>query len=52
MTSFCDTTAKEKAIVRVATIWFRDEGFNIYAPCVLYIMTGVSLLSRERFLYI
>ena len=22
------------------------------APCVLYIRTGVSLLSRERFLYI
>ena len=26
--------------------------FNLYAPCVLYIRTGVSLLSRERFLYI
>jgi carbonic anhydrase len=26
--------------------------FNLKAPCVLYIRTGVSLLSRERFLYI
>ena len=26
--------------------------FNLQAPCVLYIKTGVSLLSRERFLYI
>jgi len=25
---------------------------NLWAPCVLYIGTGVSLLSRERFLYI
>jgi len=25
---------------------------NLQAPCVLYIRTGVSLLSRERFLYI
>jgi len=25
---------------------------NLQAPCVLYIGTGVSLLSRERFLYI
>ena len=25
---------------------------KLYAPCVLYIGTGVSLLSRERFLYI
>ena len=25
---------------------------NLYAPCVLYIGTGVSLLFRERFLYI
>ena len=25
---------------------------NLYAPCVLYIRTGVSLLFRERFLYI
>ena len=24
---------------------------NLSAPCVLYIRTGVSLLSRERFLY-
>ena len=27
-------------------------GFNLQAPCALYIGTGVSLLSRERFLYI
>ena len=26
--------------------------FNLQAPCVLYIRTGVSLLFRERFLYI
>ena len=26
--------------------------FNLQAPCVLYIRTGISLLSRERFLYI
>ena len=25
---------------------------KLYVPCVLYIGTGVSLLSRERFLYI
>ena len=25
---------------------------NLWAPCVLYIGTGVSLLFRERFLYI
>jgi len=25
---------------------------KLWAPCVLYIRTGVSLLSRERFLYI
>ena len=25
---------------------------NLEAPCVLYIGTGVSLLSRQRFLYI
>jgi len=25
---------------------------NLWAPCVLYIGTGVSLLSRESFLYI
>ena len=25
---------------------------NLWVPCVLYIGTGVSLLSRERFLYI
>jgi len=28
------------------------RGLNLLAPCVLYIRTGVSLLSRERFLYI
>ena len=28
MTSSRDTTAKEKAIVRVATIWFGDEWFK------------------------
>ena len=27
-------------------------GINLQAPCVLYIETGVSLHSRERFLYI
>ena len=30
----------------------RTSPFNLYASCVLYIRTGVSLLSRERFLYI
>ena len=38
------------------TSWSRYKHFivyiNLYAPCVLYIVTGVSLLSRERFLYI
>ena len=28
------------------------HSFNLKAPCVLYIRTGVSLFSRERFLYI
>ena len=31
---------------------FNKQDFNLYAPCILYIRTGVSLLSRERFLYI
>jgi len=26
--------------------------FNLQAPCILYIRTGISLLSREHFLYI
>ena len=30
----------------------RSRGLTFRAPCVLYIGTGVSLLSRERFLYI
>ena len=30
----------------------RTGDFNLQAPCFLYIRTGVSLLSRERFLYI
>ena len=30
----------------------RNHFINLQAPCVLYIRTGVSLLSRERFLYI
>jgi len=29
-----------------------EDNINLQAPCVLYIRTGVSLLSRERFLYI
>jgi hypothetical protein len=33
---------------------FRDykRSVNLQAPCVLYIRTGISLLSRERLLYI
>ena len=34
------------------TFQFFQVNFNLQAPCVLYIRTGVSLLSRERFLYI
>jgi len=30
----------------------RSRGLTFRAPCVLHIGTGVSLLSRERFLYI
>jgi len=33
-------------------IFYSHFMFNLQAPCVLYIRTGVSLLSRERFLYI
>ena len=29
-----------------------NNSINLWAPCVLYIRTDVSLLSRERFLYI
>jgi len=29
-----------------------EEDINLEAPCVLYIRIGISLLSRERFLYI
>jgi len=28
------------------------DNINLQAPCILYIRTGVSLLSRECFLYI
>ena len=31
---------------------FTRTWLNLQAPCVLYIRTGVSLISRERFLYI
>ena len=32
--------------------YHKNSSVNLQAPCVLYIRTGISLLSRECFLYI
>ena len=42
----------DKATEHGVTIISLPPHIKLYAPCVLCIRTGISLLSRERFLYI
>ena len=48
---WCILCAKKNTDTEVGCLYTLYQ-VNLQAPCVLYITTGVSLLSRERFLYI